>query len=290
MDSIVINSSTNQELVSFIEKPSQAIGIVGVNGSGKRTLVQWLTSKLLQINFDKVTTYPYYLDISPVNDSISIEEIRNTQKFLKLKTPEDDRLIRRVAVIEHAEVMTREAQNALLKQLEEPPNDTVFILTLDNVHGILPTVLSRLTTINIHKPSKTQIISFFSAMKNSESDINKAYLLSGGLIGSMSSFLTEGETEKTEITIGEVKELLVMSKLDRLLSIDKLYVKKDDLKQFIQMLIQMSQGTIIQTASKNDNQSLSKWKRILSLAYDAKVALQKNAQPKLVLMDLLINL
>jgi hypothetical protein len=127
-------------------------------------------------------------------------------------------------------------------------------------------------------------------MKNSESDINKAYLLSGGLIGSMSSFLTEGETEKTEITIGEVKELLVMSKLDRLLSIDKLYVKKDDLKQFIQMLIQMSQGTIIQTASKNDNQSLSKWKRILSLAYDAKVALQKNAQPKLVLMDLLINL
>lgn len=290
MDKIVINPSTSSALDDFIERPSQAVGIVGVNGSGKKFLADWLISKILEISLEKVSTYPYRLSIAPVDDSISIDEIRTIQNFLKLKTPRDNRLIRRVVLIEHADDMTHAAQNALLKQLEEPPDDTLFILTLDSVYGILSTVLSRLTIINVHKPSKSQLAELFSENQHTKDEIDKAYLITGGLIGFMKSLLEEDETAATAIKINEIKDVLRMKRLDRLLSADKLYVDKEDLKRFVQIMIQISQGTIIQTASKNDDQSLLRWKKILSISYEAKVALLKNAQPKLVFMDLLINL
>lgn len=49
----------------------------------------------------------------------------------------------KVAVIDSAQFLTHEAANALLKILEEPPRDTVIILTASKVHELLPTIVSR---------------------------------------------------------------------------------------------------------------------------------------------------
>jgi DNA polymerase-3 subunit delta' len=50
---------------------------------------------------------------------------------------------RKVYVITRAETMNREAENRLLKTLEEPPPGTLLILTTDNLSGLLPTTISR---------------------------------------------------------------------------------------------------------------------------------------------------
>lgn len=78
--------------------------------------------------------------------SIGIEEVKNMQKkiFLKpIKSPT------KAVVIEDAHLLTTEAQNALLKVLEEPPANTIIILGTDTKEALLPTILSRCKIIEL---------------------------------------------------------------------------------------------------------------------------------------------
>ena len=53
----------------------------------------------------------------------------------------------KVYIIAEAQLLSREAQNILLKVIEEPPEDTFFIFTCDNKYKLLPTILSRVVTV-----------------------------------------------------------------------------------------------------------------------------------------------
>ena len=72
-------------------------------------------------------------------EQLGIEPIRDLVFRLNL-TPSAPY---KIVIIERAERMTTEAANCLLKTLEEPPPQTLFILTTDNIREILPTVISR---------------------------------------------------------------------------------------------------------------------------------------------------
>lgn len=74
------------------------------------------------------------------NASLGIEDIRNWQKTLFLKPVKSKT---KAVIINHAEKLTREAQNACLKILEEPPENTQIILLATTEQNFLPTILSR---------------------------------------------------------------------------------------------------------------------------------------------------
>ena len=57
---------------------------------------------------------------------------------------------KRIAIIEHAEKMNTAAQNALLKTLEEPPENVMFLLLTDSAGLLLPTIVSRCRQISLH--------------------------------------------------------------------------------------------------------------------------------------------
>ncbi|MBI2189920.1 MAG: hypothetical protein HYU49_00055 [Candidatus Levybacteria bacterium] len=78
--------------------------------------------------------------------TIGIEKIRNLQKKLFLK-PIRSKV--KAAVIKNAENLTLEAQNALLKSLEEPPDNTIVILTVSNKDLLVSTILSRCKIIEL---------------------------------------------------------------------------------------------------------------------------------------------
>ncbi|MBI4036020.1 hypothetical protein HY383_03645 [Candidatus Daviesbacteria bacterium] len=61
----------------------------------------------------------------------------------------------RVAVLEQAEDLTLDAQNALLKTLEELPTEAVFILGAASEDNLLPTILSRCQIIKVHSSQFT---------------------------------------------------------------------------------------------------------------------------------------
>lgn len=87
------------------------------------------------------------VSIEPLDEKaiISIEQIRNLISYLSTTS---DR--RRIAIIKNSELMTEQAQNSFLKSLEEPRQNTHFILGADKQSSLLETIISRCQTVQLH--------------------------------------------------------------------------------------------------------------------------------------------
>ena len=82
---------------------------------------------------------------------IVIEQVRGLSDFLSLSSHKSDG--QRILVIHPAEGLNVAAANALLKMLEEPPSNVIFILVAHQAHKILPTIMSRCQKIDMPVPS-----------------------------------------------------------------------------------------------------------------------------------------
>ncbi len=91
-------------------------------------------------------SHPDLIRVSPVKDSIGIDQIRDMTRRLYLAPQEAER---KIVHIESAHFMRIPAQNALLKTLEEPPLYGIMILSLSNAKRILPTIRSRCRLIRL---------------------------------------------------------------------------------------------------------------------------------------------
>ena len=77
-------------------------------------------------------------------DTIPVNQIRNMEKWACIRADEGKKTV----IIENAESMQVSVRNALLKILEEPPEDCVFILLTTRRNAIMETILSRVRTYN----------------------------------------------------------------------------------------------------------------------------------------------
>ncbi len=113
--------------------------------------------------------------------SLGIEKVLELKKFLwqkPLKSP------RRIAVIEDAEDLTPEAQGALLKIVEEPPEHALIIFIAHDPSVLLPPLLSRLAKVYFPRLSKSEIAELLSTKyKASKSKANEIAGLSFGRLG-----------------------------------------------------------------------------------------------------------
>jgi DNA polymerase-3 subunit delta' len=98
-----------------------------------------ISANLLNTPSDKLVNHPDFLRLIP-NPSITIEMVREIIKALSRKPYQSDVV---VVLIEQAHLATIEAQNSLLKVLEEPPDYVQLILTAPNIDSLLATVASR---------------------------------------------------------------------------------------------------------------------------------------------------
>ncbi len=89
--------------------------------------------------------------------SIGIADVREIIQQLAYAPVEGGE---RVVIFREAERMTEEAQNALLKSMEEPPHHTLFILTTHRPAALLPTVRSRCRTI-FFRPLPAEVVARF---------------------------------------------------------------------------------------------------------------------------------
>jgi DNA polymerase-3 subunit delta' len=91
---------------------------------------------------------------------IRIEQIRALGDFMNVST---HRRGRRVLLLHPAEALNSVSSNALLKTLEEPPPDTVFILVSNNIDRLLPTILSRCRKVPMALPDAAQSLEWLKA-------------------------------------------------------------------------------------------------------------------------------
>ena len=88
-------------------------------------------------------------------NTISVDDIRTQVNNDVAIKPYSSRY--KVYIINEAEKMTPQAQNAILKTLEEPPEYAVILLLVSNVNTLLPTILSRCVLLNM-KPVRDALV------------------------------------------------------------------------------------------------------------------------------------
>lgn len=114
------------------------IPLILVDGK-KRQITQFVETKRKEKNGQIIT-------IKPQKTEYSIGQIREIASEVHIYHKE-----LRIYLLENFHHSSPEAQNAFLKLLEEPPVNTQFILTVPNIHLLLPTIISRAKVIVLGK-------------------------------------------------------------------------------------------------------------------------------------------
>jgi DNA polymerase-3 subunit delta' len=81
---------------------------------------------------------------------INVDQLRDVKDFIQLSAGENEK---KIIFIVNAHYMNSSAANSLLKNLEEPPQNTIFILTTSNKARLLPTILSRTFQVDLPNPT-----------------------------------------------------------------------------------------------------------------------------------------
>jgi DNA polymerase-3 subunit delta' len=283
MDDLLLHPLTRDQMSAFLSKPSHGLLISGPFGAGKGTVAQSIASTVVGVPRGKLNSYAYHRHLEAHNGSIGIGEVRELESFFGLKVPVQA-LWNRVLIIENSNLLTLEAQNALLKTLEEPPEGTLIIMTSSLPQTLLPTIRSRLQHVQLITPQKQDVEDYFANSYDSPK-VNQAIALSNGLPGLMTALL-EDEDHELKVAVNSAKQLLSGSQFERLTYSDQLLKQRKLLEQTLYILQQMAHISLQAAEGK----TAKKWQAVLTSAYDATVALESNAQPKLVMANLSLNL
>ena len=167
-ENILGNNSIKDSLKQSIEnnKASHSYLFVGIPGIGKKMIATEFAKGLLCIEQEKPCNNcksciefnsqnnPDFLEIKPDGTSIKIEQIRELQKRIQEKPIISNK---KVYIIDDADLMTKEAQNCLLKTLEEPPEFATIILIGSNENAFLTTIKSRCMILHFNKIENQEI-------------------------------------------------------------------------------------------------------------------------------------
>ncbi len=284
MSDLVTNPLTEIQIQSFINSPSHALILIGPVGSAKFDLAKSLSETILDIGDDKLDDYAYKLIIGNDEGSIGIESIRQFEHFLSLKVPRDTNF-NRIVIIKNAQTLTLEAQNALLKTLEEPPVGTLLILTATHSQALLPTISSRAQLINVKRPSIDMLNKYFEKQGHTSDQIKQAYAISGGLPGLMQALLNKHEEHPLILATEKARQFLKATGYERLLLVDEL-AKQRELALDTVFILQQMAHLALQTSH---GQTAKRWTAVMSAAFNTTNQLNESAQPKLALTNLALS-
>ena len=161
-ENIVGNNNIKQMLQKTVElqNVSHSYLFVGIDGIGKKLIAKEFAKMIMCLEENKYcnkcksciefdsNNNPDFIYIEPDGNNIKIEQIRQMQSKVIEKPIISNK---KVYIINDAQNMTVEAQNCLLKTLEEPPEYITIILIASNENNLLSTIKSRCTIIHFDK-------------------------------------------------------------------------------------------------------------------------------------------
>ena len=176
-EDILGNDDVKKYLTNCIENKNFSHSYIfsGIKGIGKYTFAKDFAKCILEDSMMQD-----YYELGPDGKSIKVAQIRELQNVINIKPIFSKKS---VYIIDDADLMTIEAQNSLLKTLEEPPEYAVIILIVHNERSVLSTVKSRCINIKFSKLSDKDIKKYF--LKNDlnfeDKNINVFKVLDGSL-------------------------------------------------------------------------------------------------------------
>lgn len=124
---------------------------------------------------------------------ISIQQIREIERQLNFRSFSGGK---KIAILDPATLMNLSAQNALLKTLEEPPQDSLLILIAPTAGGLLPTLRSRCLRLSFAPLKREHIFSYLLSKKGVKQE--EAEFLSAMAVGSLGTALKIDSEELRE--------------------------------------------------------------------------------------------
>jgi len=104
--------------------------------------------------FEELKISKFDISVFESEKAIGIPDIREIQKKIYLKPFKSEI---KAVLIDSSNGITTEAQNALLKTLEEAPEDTIIIILIPNLEEILPTIISRCKVLSFDSSFNSEI-------------------------------------------------------------------------------------------------------------------------------------
>jgi DNA polymerase-3 subunit gamma/tau len=152
---------------------------VGSRGTGKTSLAKILARSLNCVNGPTVTpcgecescrtiAAGSSLDVIEMDaaSNRSVDDIRDLRERVGYAPAAGNW---KVYILDEAHMLTREAWNAFLKTLEEPPPNTVFVLCTTEPHKVMPTIVDRCQRFDFQRPSLEQIAAVLRRVASAES-------------------------------------------------------------------------------------------------------------------------
>lgn len=180
---------------------SHANLIVGADGIGKSVIAKYLSNNIIEPrdNAKSVDIVRYY----PSSSSFGVDDVRHIIDEVSKKPYEGDK---KVLILYKCDKMTTQAQNALLKTIEEPPVGVYLILLSDSLETILDTIQSRCQVYKLTPLSKEEILEYIEInFPDIESNDRYAALaFSTGIPGKIDKFINDEKLKELRNTCVEL--------------------------------------------------------------------------------------
>lgn len=283
----IVKTLTNAILLGII---SHAYLFSGPRGSGKTSLAR-LLAKSLNCQNRKENDYEpcnqctscleinqgSSLDLIEIDAASNrgIDEIRELREGIKF-SPAKSKY--RVFILDEAHQLSKDASNALLKTLEEPPSHAIFILATTEIHKMIPTIISRCQRFDFRKlkvneiKNKLEFICQKEKIKIEKDALETISLNAQGSLRDAINMLDQAITFCTsqsdkEITFQEVREVLGLVEIravkqfveylknknakDAINYLNEIYEKGTDLENFSKSLINYLRDILVLNITEN---------------------------------------
>ena len=226
------------------------------------------------IEFDS-NNNPDFQMVEPDGNSIKIEQIRQMQRKI-IEAPIISQ--NKVYIINDADLMTIEAQNCLLKTLEEPPEFVTIILIGSNENNFLSTIKSRCTIIKFQDIENSQIKDYLKSKYDIKVSDNLLEIF-GGSIGKAEKLKDKQELYNSIIEIIENIENLDI--IDLFKRADVIYKSQEEKNSILDAI-----NTILFKMGKEN----IKYLNCINIVEDTKIRLNANGNYNMCIDNMLLRI
>ena len=214
--------------------------------------------------------HPDIISIVREKASIGVDDIRNqVNKDIQIKPYSSPY---KIYIIDEAEKLTEQGQNALLKTIEEPPDYAIIILLTNNINNILQTIQSRCVVLQLKPVSKDSIQNYL--MKEHEVPDYQAELSAVFAQGNVGKAIKYSSSEEfiniKNNTIHLLQQINNMENYEVVDFVKKLGKDKDDIINILDLILLWYRDVLMYKVTKDPNLLLYK-QEIMAISKHAKL-------------------
>ena len=245
---------------------SHAYLLCGEEGSGKRLVAEAFAKTVLCEEEGIVAcgkcksckqiesgNHPDYRPVVREKATLGVKEIREqVTADVQIKPYSSEY---KIYFIDEAEKMTEEAQNALLKTIEEPPEYAVFLLSVSRQELLLQTILSRCVLLPFYPVATEKVKRFLMESKGVPDYLAEgAAAFSGGFVGRAVRFAESEEfTEQRKDVLHLVKRIDEMTMAEIMENVKLFAAKKEVADSYLDMMLLWYRDVLLYKATRDVN-------------------------------------